>query len=256
MKSVEQRIFEQYARHYELGAKGIERIPGDRAKLLRDRVPPCMKGVSTDARILDVGCAQGHLLAILQRAGYIRLTGVDISPPLVEQARELVTPEVHLFVDDAQSFLRQSPAESYDVIFFHDVLEHVPRESTVAMLSDFHSALAPGGLLSLRVPNMASVLAGYNAHIDFTHVTQFTEYALLQVLEQAGFDPSEVRLESQAPILFWSWIKPHRSFLRLLNRARWHVNNGLHRVVYKLSDVFPMPTVFDFNIVMTARKKP
>lgn len=256
MKSVEQRIFEQYARHYEKMTHGIERLPNDRARLLRDRVPPCMKGIPTDARILDVGCAQGHLLAILQRAGYTSLTGVDISPPLVEQARELVTSEAHLFVDDAQSFLRRSPAESYDVIFFHDVLEHVPREYTVGMLTDFYRTLAPGGLLSLRVPNMASLLAGYNAHIDFTHVTQFTEYALLQVLEQAGFDPTEARLESQAPVLFWSWKKPHRSFLRLLNRARWHLNNGLHRAIYKLSDVFPMPTVFDFNIVMTARKQP
>jgi 2-polyprenyl-3-methyl-5-hydroxy-6-metoxy-1,4-benzoquinol methylase len=256
MSNVEQRIFEQYARHYEMGSQGIDRLPGDMEKLLRDRVPLYMKDVPPDARILDVGCAQGHLLAILQRAGYTHLAGVDLSPPLIEQARKLVTSDVALHVADAQSFLQQQPEGSYDVIFFHDVLEHIPREFTVEVLSEFHRALAPGGFLSLRVPNMASLLASYNAHIDFTHVTQFTEFALLQVLEQAGFNVNGTCLESQAPILYWSWRKPHRAFLRLLNHLRWRLNNVFHRVIYKLSDVFPIPTVFDFNIIMTARKQP
>lgn len=256
MSDTEQRIFEQYARHYEKGAQGIDRLPSDMAKLLRDRVPRYMKNIPRDARILDVGCAQGHLLAILQRTGFTHLEGVDLSLPLIEQARVLVGSGVALHVADAQSFLQRVPDGSYDVIFFHDVLEHVPRESTIDILREFYRALVPGGFLSLRVPNMASLLANYNAHIDFTHVTQFTEFALLQVLEQAGFDAEAARLESQAPILYWSWKKPHRAVLRLLNYMRWRLNNGFHRTIYKLSDVFPMPTVFDFNIIMTARKQP
>ncbi len=254
MKDVAKKIFDNYARHYEMGSAGIERLPKDMDRLRRDRVPHCMKQIPKDAHVLDMGCAQGHLLAILQRVGYTHLTGVDVSASLIQQARSLVTQDVTLHVADVQSFLAERADASYDVIFFHDVLEHIPRELTIEVLSEFHRALKPGGILSLRVPNMASLLASYNAHIDFTHVTQFAEFALFQVLEQAGFDATQTWFESQAPVIFWSWTKPHRALFRVLNRLRWHLNNGLHRFIYKLSDVFPMPTVFDFNIILIARK--
>ena len=254
MKHPEQQLFDQYARHYEAMIAGIDRLPSDMDRLRRDRVPHCMKGIPKGSSVLDMGCAQGHLLAILQRVGYTHLTGVDISPNLVEQARSLVTKDVALHVADVQSFLRESESTCYDVVFFHDVLEHIPRTLTIEVLSEFYRVLKPGGILSLRVPNMASLLASYNAHIDFTHVTQFAEFALFQVLEQSGFDVAKIGFESQAPVLFWSWTKPHRALLRLMNHLRWRLNNGLHRLAYKLSDVFPMPTVFDFNIILTARK--
>lgn len=34
-----------------------------------------------DSRILDLGCGTGALLARLQMAGYVNLTGIDIAPP-------------------------------------------------------------------------------------------------------------------------------------------------------------------------------
>lgn len=254
MKSTEQTAFDNYERHYEVMNREIDRLPKDIERLRRDRVPRCMAGVPASSRVLDVGCAQGFLLAALQRVGYSRLTGVDISSPLIQQAQSLLGPSVNLYVSDLHPFLEQQAEASYDIIFIHDVLEHLPREITVEILSMIFRDLAPGGMLSLRVPNMGSLLAGYTAHIDFTHITQFTEYALTQVLESAGFDVAKIVFENQAPALFWSWKAPHRSVLRCLNRLRWHTNNAFHRFVYRLSDLSPMPTIFDFNIVVTAKK--
>jgi 2-polyprenyl-3-methyl-5-hydroxy-6-metoxy-1,4-benzoquinol methylase len=253
MKSDAENIFDHYDRHYSL-TESVDRLPNDLERLKRDRIPRCLAGVSKETRILDAGCAQGHLLAALQRVGYASLHGVDISESLINQARTLLGEGARLQVSDIQSFLGGQPEGSFDVIFFHDVLEHVPRDQTIDMLRMFYRALSDNGMLSLRVPNMASLLASYNAHIDFTHVNQFAEYALLQVLEQAGFQVSKIRFEPQSPILFWSWRRPHRAVFRVLNRLRWHLNNGLHRLAYRLSDVTPMPTVFDFNLMITARK--
>ncbi len=254
MKRTDQHAFDNYARHYAVMNKGIDRLPQDIEKLRRDRIPRCMTGIPLNSRILDAGCAQGYLLAALQRVGYSSLTGVDISFPLIEEAKSLLGQTVSLYVSDVYSFLEQQAEASYDVIFLHDVLEHLPREMTIETLSQLYRNLAPGGVLSVRVPNMGSLLAGYTAHIDFTHITQFTEYALTQVLESAGFSPAKITYERQAPTLFWSWHKPHRSVLRIINRCRWQINNEFHRFVYRLSDMSPMPTIFDFNIVVIAKK--
>lgn len=247
------KIFDNYARHYDAMGE-VARLPDDLERLRRDRLPRWLDTVPTQARILDAGCAQGDLLAALSRLGYVNLTGVDISAQLLASAREKLPEEALLVEMEITEFLAQCGEGDFDLIFFHDVLEHLPRDITIPILQAFHRALAPGGRLSIRVPNMGSLIAGYNAAIDFTHVTQFTEFSLMQVLEAAGFDSDRLTFQEQFPRLFWSWLNPHRSIFRLLNRLRWHMNNGAHRMVYLLTDMRPRPTVFDPNIVILARK--
>jgi SAM-dependent methyltransferase len=247
-----QELFESYARHY-LTLEQRERLPDDLERLKRDRLPRWIDEIPKNARILDAGCAEGHWLEGLRRMGYTNLTGVELSPQLLAAAKSRLPDAVALVEADLRDWLRQAPAESYDVVFFHDVLEHLPREHTIEVLRDFYRILAPGGRLSMRVPNMASLVGGFNMAIDFTHVTPFTEHSLVQVMESAGFDPVRIAFVSQAPRLFWSWAKPHRALLRLLNRLRWHINNAVHTSFYVLAD-FIRPQVFDPNLLVIARK--
>jgi len=247
------KIFDNYARHYDSMGE-VERLPKDLARIRRDRLPRWIDTIPKQARILDAGCAQGDLLAALSRVGYEILTGVDISAPLLATARQKLPEGVRLVEMDVAEFLAQSKEGEFDLIFFHDVLEHLPREDTIPILRAFYRVLAPGGVLSVRVPNMGSLIASYTAAIDFTHITHFSESSLMQVLEAAGFDSGRLTLEDQSPRLFWSWHRPHRSIFRLLNRIRWHLNNGVHRVIYLLADMHPRPTVFDRTLVMIARK--
>jgi len=100
---------------------------------------------------------------------------------------------------------------------------------------------------------MACIIGNFNMANDFTHITSFCEDSIIQVLECAGFDVSSMSFDSQSPRLFYSWNKPHRAILRVLNRLRWHLNNGLHRGIYMLSD-YPSPNVFDPNIIVVAEK--
>lgn len=246
-------LFDNYARHYE-STGNIKRLPDDLQRLRRDRLPAWIESIPKDARILDGGCAQGDLLAALSRVGYTNLTGVDISRQLLATARNKVPVDVRLIEMDVRRFLAECEDSAFDVIFFHAILEHLPREDTIGILRAFHRALARGGLLSVGVPNMSALIAGYSAAIDFTHVTHFTEKSLIQVFESAGFDPATITFQSQAPRLFWSWRKPRRAVFRLLNRLRWHLNNGLHRMVFLLSDQHPKPRVFDPTLIMLARK--
>lgn len=252
MSDTSQKLFERYARHYQT-MEVHERLPDELERLRRDRLPCWIDEIPKDARMLDAGCAQGHLLEALRRVGFTNLIGFDLSAESLAAARMRLPDWVHLEQQDVREFLRLAPPESFDTVFFHDVLEHLPRESTLEVLKGFHQLLAPGGRLSLRVPNMGCLIAGYTMSIDFTHITHFSEYSLLQVLEASGFNPEHVSFECQAPRLFWSWRKPHRALLRLLNRGRWHLNNAVHRALYALVDFLP-PKVFDPNLLVQAHK--
>ncbi len=178
---------------------------------------------------------------------------MELSTPLIESARQRLGEAATLIQADLLEWLPKTPDAAFDVIFFHDVLEHLPREHTVEVLRQFHRLLTPHGRLQVRVPNMGSVVGCFHMAIDFTHVTHFTEYSLVQVLEVAGFSRSNITFVSQAPRLFWDPKKPHRMMLRLLNRVRWHLNNAVNASFYILADCI-RPTVFDPNLVVLDKK--
>ena len=247
-------LFQNYARHYASMQERWRRelLPGDLTRLKRDRLPRWIDEIHKDAKILDAGCAKGYYLEMLSRVGFTNLTGVDLSEQLLADARQRL-PQAQLIRADIREWLQEAQAESFDVVFFHDVLEHLPREDTIKVLRGFYRLLASGGRLSVRVPNMRCLIATNCMAIDFTHVTHFTEFSLLQVLEMAGFDPHQIDFISQSPRLFWSWRKPHRAVFRLLNRGRWHCNRIVHQVLYMLVDSAP-PSQFDPNLMALARK--
>lgn len=245
-------LFDHYAAHYHAMEKR-ERLPDDLERLKRDRLPRWIHETPRTARVLDAGCAEGHWLEALRRVGFKNLTGVDLSAQLLEMARGRLGADARLFNADLCQWVREVPDSSFDVIFFHDVLEHLPREVTIPILREFHRILAPGGRLQVRVPNLACLIGQFFMALDFTHVTPFIEFSMLQVLEAAGFERARIRFESQAPRLFWSWRKPHRAVLRLANYARWQINRWLHRAVYLLND-FDFPRQFDPNLVVLAYK--
>lgn len=252
MKDFSHEVFARYARHYD-GMAYRDRLTDDLEKLKRDRLPPWLPEIPKDARMLDLGCAQGHLLEALRRVGYSMLTGVDLSPELLTYARQRLPETVRLIEADFRLWLREVPAETYEVVFVHDVLEHLPRDHILEVLREIHRILVPEGRLSVRVPNLAASIGAFCMALDFTHITPFTEFSLIQVLESAGFEPDRIVFQSQAPRLFWCWRKPHRALFRLLNRIRWHLNNLLHRMVYLLAD-FVSPEVFDVNLVVVVQK--
>lgn len=252
MEEPSRELFDNYAAHYQAMEKR-ERLPNDLERLKRDRLPCWIDEVPRTARVLDAGCAEGHWLEALRRVGFNNLTGVDLSAQLLEIAMVRLGTAARLIQADLRAWLSEVPDASYDLIFLHDVLEHLPREATIPVLRELHRILAPGGRLQIRVPNSACLIGPFNMALDFTHLTPFTEFSMLQVLEAAGFQRGRVQFESQAPRLFWSWQRPHRALLRLANYCRWRLNRALHRAVYLLND-FDFPRQFDPNLVVLARK--
>lgn len=239
MTDPSRELFDNYQEnHVRLTGKYFQSLAEVREFHL-ERIPRWFGRVAKDARILDAGFATGYQLGLLHEMGYQKLSGVELSEQLFNSARANLPDEISLYCSDVLEFLQSMPDASFDVILFHHVLEHIPRDMTLPLLREFRRCLAPDGLLTLRVPNASCLMHGSVCFGDFTHVVHFNEISLTQILEQAGFAVDKVEIILRPPQLFWSWKHPIRAGKRLLNRIRWHLNDMLHTLLGLLADVQP-----------------
>lgn len=101
--------------------------------------------------IVDLGCGPGHALKTFARAfPPVRLTGVDLSPFLLERAENRLAgyeDQVHLVHADATEL----PIEdaSADAVFASHLIGHLPAEMAADVLSEAKRVLRPAGRLYL-----------------------------------------------------------------------------------------------------------
>ena len=107
-------------------------------------------GDVSDQRVLDAGCGEGYLARVLAACG-ARVTGVDISPRLIEQAREK-SPDgaIDYRVADLSLPLPE-PTGSFDVVGSYLVLNDVPDYRGFART--IASVLSAGGRAVLAFNN-------------------------------------------------------------------------------------------------------
>lgn len=147
--------------------------------------------VDLDARILDVGCGSGRLLAKLSREGFGRLTGID--PFMAEDAGY---PGVELM----RASLGTMQGE-FDLVMLHHSLEHMP--DPLLALRQVERLLAPGGTALVRVPLADSYAfrkygtrwSGFEAP---RHLYLFTVFALTHLARCAGLQTTRIIYDSTA----------------------------------------------------------
>lgn len=149
------------------------------ARFVSDAVP------DRQARLLDVGCATGALLAAFKRLGYVNLLGLDPSPVCGRSAAELYGIEVR-----AQTIrdLTDSP-ERFDCVLLSSVLEHVhdARESVTQLAN----LLRPGGVLFIEVPDatrFAEHLSAPYQQFSMEHINFFAPQTLMGLCNAVGLD--------------------------------------------------------------------
>ncbi|HEY6871426.1 MAG TPA: class I SAM-dependent methyltransferase [Geobacteraceae bacterium] len=95
-------------------------------------------------RLLDVGCAYGWFLAAAEQRQAVAV-GIEPETAIAEKARQK-----GLRVKEGYFPGCLDPAESFDVVVFNDVLEHLPG---IAQIFDAcHAALSKKGRLAVNVP--------------------------------------------------------------------------------------------------------
>jgi hypothetical protein len=140
---------------------------------------------SPSARILDIGCAGGGLLASLRESGFCNSIGVDPSPACVREVKAKGLDAVEGFIGSLNF-----PRRSFDCIILSGVVEH---------LRDVHSAmesltplLKTDGLLYVEVPDATAYTEYlYAPFQDFNteHINHFSQASLRALASQYGLGP-------------------------------------------------------------------
>jgi SAM-dependent methyltransferase len=123
------------------------------------------------ARVLDLGCGQGLLAALLVEAGRAAdqgrwpaswppapagatVTGVDLLAADIARARAALDGAAEFVLGD----MRVPPSQTYDIVVFLDTLHYIAPADQVALLGRASACLRAGGTLLLRVHDDAAPL--------------------------------------------------------------------------------------------------
>jgi len=197
-------------------------------------------------RLLEIGSASGWLLAHAAERGW-RAQGVELSAEAVAHARAIGVEVFHGDIFDAAL-----PAQSFDLVYMGDVLEHVPDSRRV--LAEVARILVPGGHLYLRGPITTNSLGrrlGLTLYRRFGrtivlreppyHLWEFTPRSMRHLAAVSGLEVVKI-IESKIP------PAPPRG-----------QKSGLGRTVMRAIDVINVPITRAFNvfgdrIVLIARR--
>jgi SAM-dependent methyltransferase len=186
----------QARNHFALHGKGLV------GELLHKRTPQIAMrslrplALSSDARVLDVGCGAGYLIHDLAELGHSHVLGID---PFIEQ--EINYPNGasvrKLDIDGITG--------AWDVIMFHHSFEHLV--DPVHTLRRVAQLLAPGGHCLLRVPTVSSYAwqhYGVNwVQLDAPrHLFLFAKESMEYLSSATGLELTQVVYDSEA-FQFW-----------------------------------------------------
>ena len=148
--------------------------------LQRLRIAQVSPFVQRDARVLDIGCAEGALYQAVPNIGSYVGIDPDVTPSSSAKVR---------FVRDVFPTPQLSDTDTFDVISALAVLEHVPQPAQAGFAGACARHLAPNGMLAITVPapivdSILALLKGARL-IDGMHEE-----------EHFGYDPA------QTPSLF------------------------------------------------------
>jgi SAM-dependent methyltransferase len=189
--------------------EALDRVERDHwwFEALRELVGECLRGERPPpARVLDVGCSTGHLLASLP-SEYER-TGVDVDPAAVELARRL-RPGIRFLEGE----IERLPFEdaSYEVVLATDVVSAVGVEDDLQALRELRRVLVPGGTLLVQVAAYEWLRSGHDRVAGTAR--RYTAGSLERLLREAGLVPR--RVTYRVTLLF-----PVAAVRRLLRRGR------------------------------------
>lgn len=145
--------------------------------------------------VVDLGCGRGEFVEALSDNG-INVTGVDSSEDMVDFCRDRGLCVVQ---DDIFNYLASLPDGKLDGIFISQVVEHLPPERILELISLCAAKLDPGGVIVAETVNTNCPTALSNFYLDPTHVRPVPAEMLRFMLEQASFQVKYLRFSAPLP---------------------------------------------------------
>ncbi|MGB7845406.1 MAG: class I SAM-dependent methyltransferase [Candidatus Acidiferrum sp.] len=196
------RLADEYARRI---FKELEHKPLDRELLNR-----LAADVTGRGEVCDMGCGPGHVARHLRDAG-ATVFGLDLSPQMLEQARQL-NPDISF--REGNMLALDLEDESLAGISAFYAIVNIPKESLPLVFREMARVLRPGGLLLLAFHTGNEMLHedelwGLRISMDFflfqpLAIQQYVEAAGLvieEIIEREPYSP-EVEYQSRRAYIF------------------------------------------------------
>jgi SAM-dependent methyltransferase len=202
------RVAAAYADHY---ANELRHKPLDQELLSRFAAE-----VKDRGDVCDMGCGPGHIARYLRDAGLAKVFGLDLSPRMVEQARQL-SPDISFQVGNMLA-LDFRDASLAGIVAFYAIV-NIPETQLATVFSEMWRVLRPGGrvLLSFHIGDETvhpDEFLGKPISMDFffyqpiamTKRIEAAGFAIEDVIERGPYPP-EVEYQSRRAYIFA--LKPH-----------------------------------------------
>lgn len=139
--------------------------------------------VATDARVLDLACDRGDFINHITAGERWAVDVRDVSGHLDAGVR---------FVQaDGLTLRDHVPADTFDVVFMSNYLEHLPSaDAVLEQLRVVRDVLRPGGRVVVLQPNIRLIGGAYWDFLD--HKTPLTEKSLEEAGQTAGLETVEL----------------------------------------------------------------
>lgn len=162
-------------------ANYVEEVATFRARFRRHGVPD-------GGRVLHLGCGGGSIDHHLQH--FYRVTGVDVSEPMLAHARRL-NPDVDYRVGDIRTCRLDA---TFDAVLAHDAVSYMTTEDELAAVYATAAAhLRPGGVL-VALPEEIPERTRHDRHHVETHDADGRHVTIVQLSHDP--DPTDTTLEN------------------------------------------------------------
>ena len=160
-------------------------------------VKELLKGYQPKAgeKILDFGAGTGQLAKIVEEITGISPTCMEIDKQLIDmlETRGFLT---------VNTFTQLEPS-TIDFVYSSNVLEHI--ENDTQTLQDIHTALVPGGTISIFVPALPLLYSDFDRKVG--HFRRYTRKEIELKLSAANFQVVELKYFDFFGIFAWLWMK-------------------------------------------------
>lgn len=207
--------------------------------------------------VLDYGCGAGYFTVLCAQRG-ARVVAVDAEAAVLATAAHYArlsgVADRCRFVESG-GFLRQAPAETFDIVIAKDVIEHVPDDH--GLLAELARRQRPGGRLLVSTQSALSLtflVEGFFFRVwrgergwcgwDPTHLRFYTPRSLGRVLRAAGYRPRRRH---------GFYIVPYRILTYALLFRRWIELPALRYVDLWLGGRFPF-NLFGWDVAVLAER--
>lgn len=186
-------------------------------------------------KLLDFGFGSGALLAWAKSKGG-KVTGIEIQPSLIEAAAQL---NIRTYAS-----IKEINNETFDVISFFDVLEHLTKDEIHELLKETYRIARKECAIIIRVPNCQSAAGLANQFADPTHISMLSGPIVKAFLEDAHFQNIQIReahLQPSSSLL--------NRVLRMLSRPLIYIFESMYRLTWSVRQ-----TPLSSNVIIVANK--